>query len=42
MSTYLLPGMLKQRRELAPAVEVEIVASNANSDLKRLICSYSI
>jgi len=35
MSTYFLPGMLKQLRELAPAVEVEIVASNANSDLKR-------
>lgn len=35
MSTYFLPGILKQLRELAPAIEVEIVASNANSDLKR-------
>ena len=35
MSTYILPPMLKQLREKAPGIEVEVVASNAVRDLRR-------
>ena len=35
MATYFLPAMLKQLREVAPGIEVEIVASNEVRDLMR-------
>ena len=35
MATYHLPGMLKQLRETAPGIEIEVVASNDLRDLTR-------
>lgn len=35
LSIYLLPEMLKQLREMAPAIDVEVVASNDVRDLRR-------
>ncbi len=35
MSMYLLPDALKRLREMAPAIEIEIVASNDVRDLRR-------
>lgn len=35
MATYHLPPLLKQLREMAPAIEIEIVASNEVRDLQR-------
>lgn len=35
MATYHLPPLLKQLREIAPAIEIEIVASNEVRDLQR-------
>lgn len=35
MSTYFLPAALKQLRALQPGIQIEIVASNAISDLQR-------
>jgi DNA-binding transcriptional LysR family regulator len=35
MATYHLPAMLKQLREAAPGIEIEIVASNEVRDLQR-------
>ncbi len=35
MAAYFLPGVLKRLREMAPKIEIEVVASNALSDLRR-------
>lgn len=35
MSAYFLPPVLKHIREIAPAIEIEVVASNALRDLRR-------
>ena len=35
MSTYFLPSVLKRLRDMAPGIEVEVVASNAVRDLTR-------
>jgi len=35
MSTYILPPILKKMRDVAPMVEVEIIASNSIQDLTR-------
>ena len=35
MSTYILPAVLKRLRDMAPEIEVEVVASNAVRDLRR-------
>ncbi len=35
MATYFLPDIVKQLRDTAPGIEIEIVASNAVSDLQR-------
>jgi len=35
MSTYFLPPFLKQLRDVAPGIEVDVIASNSVSDLTR-------
>lgn len=35
MAAYFLPGVLKRLRKMAPKIEIEVVASNALSDLRR-------
>ena len=35
MAAYILPAALKRLRRLAPKIEIEVVASNALSDLRR-------
>lgn len=35
MAAYFLPGVLKRLRRMAPKIEIEVVASNALSDLRR-------
>ena len=35
MATYHLPAVLKQLREVAPEIEIEVVASNDVRDLRR-------